>query len=72
MVRLFQYGIALFAMAAAVNAEIWCQCKYADGSHCCVANGPSGFACTDGSVCGKYTQCNGAPESIAFLTYVGR
>lgn len=68
MVRISQFAIALVAMAFSVNAEQWCQCKYTSGAHCCVANGAE--SCD--YICGLQTQCGGTPESISYITYLGR
>ncbi|KXJ94977.1 hypothetical protein Micbo1qcDRAFT_200434 [Microdochium bolleyi] len=35
MVRLAVFAI-IFAAVTSVAADGWCQCLYADGSHCCV------------------------------------
>ncbi|RMZ73136.1 hypothetical protein GMOD_00009654 [Pyrenophora seminiperda CCB06] len=35
MVRLSIFAV-IFTAVASVAADGWCQCLYADGSHCCV------------------------------------
>lgn len=69
MVRIASFAIALI-MAVTSSAETWCQCKYADLSHCCVANAASDFNCD--TICSWYPECGGEAESIAYFTYMGR
>ncbi|KAI8298420.1 hypothetical protein K4K59_002826 [Colletotrichum sp. SAR11_240] len=77
MVRLIHSVFAMLAMALAVQACDYCQCKFTDGSHCCTT---STYAHSCEEVCknaaryGDDVKCSagGLSECIGYFTANGR
>ncbi|KAF3805215.1 hypothetical protein GCG54_00001992 [Colletotrichum gloeosporioides] len=77
MVRLIHSVLAMLAVALAVHACDYCQCKFTDGSHCCTT---STYAHSCEEVCknaaryGDDVKCSagGLSECIGYFPANGR
>ncbi|KAF4450517.1 hypothetical protein F53441_6372 [Fusarium austroafricanum] len=61
MVRIASTMMLLLSIALGAQAATFCQCLYADGSHCCVdENAPAGCTavCLNARLIGNPTPCN--------------
>ncbi|KAA8572823.1 hypothetical protein MFRU_003g00720 [Monilinia fructicola] len=56
-------ALAMLALAFTAQACTYCQCKFQDGSHCCVYSDPAIGNLDCPSICAKAHRADGASEN---------
>lgn len=71
MVSFTKIAFAILAAAGLAAACDFCQCQYADGSHCCADKAADGD-CDNACSVYKYCGSNGASNCISYSSYENR